>query len=296
MNKKIQLENIDLELFLPKLSEESVDLIVLDPPYYKVVKEKWDNQWETLSDYLIWFENILQELYRISKYSTSCWLFGFPKQLTYLIPMFEKYGFCFKQMICIDKGLRSVAGRTSSKLKMFPTASEYIVFFYKDAKSIVKQMLISRKEECKLSAKELNTHLGRAVSGGGTWSSIAGVRKKNTEYPTQEVWDNLNQVFKTPLPNYNDYIYKFNQETGLTDIWNDINFYDKTFDKIHPTQKPYKLIERLIKCSSNEEDVVLDIFSGSGMTARVCKDLKRRFKGCEKNKLYYTKSLDFIEK
>lgn len=294
MNENIQLKNTSLESFLPTLADESIDLIVLDPPYFKVVKEEWDNQWETLQDYLNWFEIIIQELYRVSKYSTSCWLFGFPKQLLHLIPLFEQYGFCYKQMICIDKGLRSVAGRTSSKLKMFPTASEYIVFFYKDAKSVVKQMLNMRKKECKLSAKELNTHLGRAINGGGTWSSIAGIRKKNTEYPTREVWEKLNEVFETPLPIYDDYIYKFNQETGLTDVWKDINFYDKKLPKIHPTQKPYKLIERIVNCSSNENDIVLDIFSGSGMTAYVCKILNRKFKGCEANKTYYTKSLEFI--
>jgi dUTP pyrophosphatase len=55
-------------------------------------------------------------------------------------------------------------------------------------------------------------------------------------------------------------VYKFNVIAGLTDVWDDINFYDKTYKKFHPTQKPYKLIERIIQCSSNEGDIVLDPF------------------------------------
>ena len=45
----------------------------------------------------------------------------------------------------------------------------------------------------------------------------------------------------------------------------------------YPTQKPEALIKRIIECSTNEGDVVLDCFAGSGTTAKVAADLKRRF-------------------
>ena len=45
----------------------------------------------------------------------------------------------------------------------------------------------------------------------------------------------------------------------------------------YPTQKPEKLLERIIKCSTNEGDVVLDCFGGSGTTAAVAHKLGRRF-------------------
>lgn len=54
----------------------------------------------------------------------------------------------------------------------------------------------------------------------------------------------------------------------------------------HPTIKPYDMIERIILASSNENDVVLDLFSGSGITSIVSKRLNRNFIGCEKNKKY----------
>ena len=55
----------------------------------------------------------------------------------------------------------------------------------------------------------------------------------------------------------------------------------------HPTQKPVKLMERFIEVLSNENDVVLDPFMGSGSTGVACKNLNRQFIGCELNKDYF---------
>lgn len=54
----------------------------------------------------------------------------------------------------------------------------------------------------------------------------------------------------------------------------------------HPTQKPIKLIEMLVKASSKENDLILDPFLGSGTTAVACQNLKRRFIGIEISKEY----------
>lgn len=54
----------------------------------------------------------------------------------------------------------------------------------------------------------------------------------------------------------------------------------------HPTQKPEALIERMVLASSNEGDLVLDPFVGSGTTPRVCQQLGRSFLGFEVNPDY----------
>ena len=51
----------------------------------------------------------------------------------------------------------------------------------------------------------------------------------------------------------------------------------------YATQKPKAPIERIIKASSNEGDLVADFYLGSGTTAEVCADLKRNFIGCDIN-------------
>lgn len=60
----------------------------------------------------------------------------------------------------------------------------------------------------------------------------------------------------------------------------------------HPTEKPIKLFERFITTHSNENDLILDCFSGSGTTAVACHNLKRRFICIEKDKEYWKASVE----
>ena len=57
--------------------------------------------------------------------------------------------------------------------------------------------------------------------------------------------------------------------------------------KNHPTQKPESLLERIIKASSNEGDIVFDPFGGSFTTAAVSKRLKRNTISIDLNPDYY---------
>ena len=67
-------------------------------------------------------------------------------------------------------------------------------------------------------------------------------------------------------------------------------------DKIHPTQKPTEMFARFITLSSNEGDLVLDPFSGSGTTAAVCYALKRDYICFEKSGNFYEKSCERLER
>lgn len=65
--------------------------------------------------------------------------------------------------------------------------------------------------------------------------------------------------------------------------------------RVHPTQKPLPLFEWCLKNYSNENDLVLDCFSGSGTTAIACHRLKRRFICIEKDIEYYKKSVERLK-
>jgi len=65
-------------------------------------------------------------------------------------------------------------------------------------------------------------------------------------------------------------------------------------NRFHPTQKSLKLFEELIAKHSNEGDVVLDTFLGSGTTAIACKKMSRRFRGCEISGEYYDKLMSLL--
>lgn len=80
-----------------------------------------------------------------------------------------------------------------------------------------------------------------------------------------------------------------------TDVW----FYNrvagnakKRYD--HPTQYPPKLIERIVKACTNENDIILDPFLGSGTTGVIAKQLNRRFIGIEISEYYYNMALERI--
>lgn len=79
---------------------------------------------------------------------------------------------------------------------------------------------------------------------------------------------------------YDNAIYKFPLQGGKT--------------RFHPTQKSILLFEELIKKHSNEGDVVMDTFLGGGTTAIACKNTGRSFKGCEISEEYYNKILEHI--
>lgn len=66
---------------------------------------------------------------------------------------------------------------------------------------------------------------------------------------------------------------------------------DKQKSSIHPTQKPVKLIEYLLKTFSNQGEVILDNCSGSGTTAIACLNTLRNFICIEKNEKYYKESI-----
>lgn len=76
--------------------------------------------------------------------------------------------------------------------------------------------------------------------------------------------------------------------TCPSNVWTDITvpYWSMPENTEHPTQKPEKLIERLIAASSNENDFIFDLFLGSGTTAVVAKKMNRRFSGIELDEGY----------
>jgi len=96
---------------------------------------------------------------------------------------------------------------------------------------------------------------------------------------------------------------KFNDDgKNPGDVWGDIKqltYKSKELisrELLNTIQKPVKLIERIVKASSNEGDLVLDPFSGVGTTFAVCKNLKRNFIGFELNPDYVAITKERIEK
>lgn len=66
--------------------------------------------------------------------------------------------------------------------------------------------------------------------------------------------------------------------------------------KLHPTQKPLRLLEHIINIASNEDSVVLDCFNGVASTGEAALKLNRRYIGIELEKKYYDASIQRLIK
>ena len=78
------------------------------------------------------------------------------------------------------------------------------------------------------------------------------------------------------------------RNTCPSNFWDDLTvpYWSMSENTPHPTQKPEKLIAKLILASSNVNDLVLDPFAGSGTTGVVAKKLDRNYINLEQNPLY----------
>lgn len=283
--------NADCIEKMQSFEDNSVDLVVANPPYWKVIGEKWDYQWKTEKDYVEWSLKWIKEVSRILRIGGTFYCFGYFRTLSLLVPHLKEMGLELRQQIIIDKGIRAISGRATKKYKMFPNVTESILFIIKDNKQFVKPFLKERQKALGLTAKQINEALGVKSNGGGMWSIYTG---KNVceQFPTEELWNKLSKILDFECP-YKKVAQTFNPQIGYTDVWTDIDFYKEKH--LHPTQKPLKLIRRLIEASSNEGDIVLDPFSGAGSTQISSIQLKRHYIGIELDEEYYKIGLQHIK-
>lgn len=90
--------------------------------------------------------------------------------------------------------------------------------------------------------------------------------------------------------------YTFNKNYAKTNVIYNKKAYQVDGKYInHPSVKPTDLIEKLLYVHSNENDLILDCFSGSGTTAIACHRLKRRFICIEKDYDYWKASVERLE-
>lgn len=85
---------------------------------------------------------------------------------------------------------------------------------------------------------------------------------------------------KNDVPQYKKYL---DEAKGVPaqSIWDDLKMMSRSEMVGYPTQKPYSLLERILESSSNEGDLVLDCFAGSGTTPVVAERLGRRWIACD---------------
>lgn len=281
--------NMDCIEYMKTLPKECVDLIIADPPYYKAINEKWDKQWKTEEEYLNWTQQWFNECVRILKPTGVFYCYGnFDILSKQKVLIFDKQ-LNFRQNITLSKGLRAIAGRTSDKLRMFPTASEYLLYYVKQDEFFdtpFSRIMKQKMKELNLTQSDISK---LELSKNGKPTGWVHNKLKGIQIPTENQWSkicklfNINNEYSTLVEQYKNERYSFNLPTGVTDVW------EFTPDKVrygHKTQKPQDITDRIIKASSNENDLVYIPFAGSGSEIVSCIKNNRNYIATEINKKY----------
>lgn len=240
LNKTINSDSIT---FLQQMPENSIDLIVTDPPY-NLTKKYDSNIFYATKDekYSVWLEKWIKECFRILKKNGSMYVCCDWKSSVILYKNLKKYFYIQNRITWSrDKGRASY--------KNWKNNIEDIYFVTKDPKKYTfnwKKIKILKKVIAPYTDKNKKPK---------DWYSVGKTKYRLTSHPN--IW------------------------TDLT-----IPFWSMKENTIHPTQKPEKLIAKLILASSNENDIVLDPFLGSGTTSVVAKKLNRKYIGIEIEKNY----------
>lgn len=75
LKQNLNLLKTDCLSLLAQLPDQSIDVIVTDPPYFKVKSDSWDNQWKNENEFFDWLDCVVKELARVLKRHGSLYLF-----------------------------------------------------------------------------------------------------------------------------------------------------------------------------------------------------------------------------
>src|SRR3990167_8786182 len=304
---------------LNKIPNNSVDLVLIDPPYFQVMvtdwkgeKHDWDSQWKSIEDYTKWINKLGKEIKRILKLNGSFYIFADDKICAYVQVELDKLFNLENSITWVKPNNLTIKGW--SIYRSYANITEKILFYSNESRNTnlenetyaenvkvftpIVEYLIDKKKQIKeyfnfKTDREFNEYVNK-ITNTRSVVSRQYFTYSQWVFPTKEIYEKLqtinNEVFKKEYEvfkkEYEDKRIIFNPSDNFTDVWTfNIMGGKESFGK-HPTQKPISIIKRIIKTSSNEGDIVLDCFMGSGTTARASKELKRNFIGCDNRQEY----------
>jgi len=286
-------DNID---FLQKIKDNSINLIYFDPPYNTGRNfYNFNDKFNTKEEYIEFIDKRVKECFRILKKTGSLIIHIEPKISHYFRIICDKYfgDNNFKNEIIWQTGGNSKnkyqLNRYHDTILVYSKSSNQVfnpIYFpynneYKK-KSNVKMCEIYNKEYVTTAIHNSQPDVNPRLNLRYEW-------KGNTKqwYITKE---KMEELHKTNRLVYNENniprIKRFLDEMEgipLRDIWTDINNVQLGEKVNYATQKPVKLLERIIKLYSNENDICIDIFAGSGTLGRASINLNRKYILCDIN-------------
>jgi DNA modification methylase len=305
MNSLILGDNLEV---LKRLNRESVDLIYLDPPFfsnrnYEVIWgdageiRSFQDQWSGgISHYIDWLKDRVREMHRILKPTGSIFLHCDWHANAYIrVEIMDKW-FGYDQFRGEITWQRTNAHNDAKKKLAVLTDTIWYYSKSKDAiynpvytaldKDYVAKFYKHEDEKGKYSLGDLtNTkpgnynyvYKGYAPNENGWRCPIE----------TMEKWEQEGLIYFPSSTNQRLRIKRYldnSKGIAIGNLWNDVQNVQAGKERIgYPTQKPEKLLERIIEMASNEGDVILDPFVGGGTTVAVADRLKRQWIGIDQS-------------
>lgn len=319
LNRIYQRDCIEGMRMIP---DSSVDLIVIDPPYNIGKDKRWD-KWRTVDEYVEFMGAVFAECERVLKSTGSFyWFHNDMMQIKRLMDTIEvQTSFVYKQFIVWDKfngtpwnQLKAITH--SEDNRNFPKLAEYCLFytFQNELTDVIND--VTKFTNLRKYFGDFLTALGitkKSVMEKVGQRADHCFRSNSTQWglPTEETYtalsalprdasfayrpyDSIRKEYEKLRQGYNEERYTFNVHKTHASVWQ----YAIPEQNGHITPKPLGIIENIIRHSSNEGDIVLDCFMGSGTTAATAVNLNRNFIGFERESEYIeiaNKRLDDLE-
>ncbi|QIG59718.1 putative N6A methyltransferase [Dishui Lake phycodnavirus 3] len=270
------LEKLDL------VDDASVQLVCIDPPY-NIGKDTWD----TIDNYVEWMTSVVQKLETKLKRNGSFLFFhNDMEQISELMISIRKNtSLVFRNMITWNKRFDGSSKKgyldgyiVKNDMHNWNKMCEYILFYTFDNSSLIKR----RRQELNVKQLDISREILSKTGGLTGWYSNIETGKN---MPTRET---IKPIEKFLGLTYDDIVPKFNNQKTHHCVWN----YDmaKRSD-VHITPKPTDLLENIIRHTTDEGDLVLDCFAGSGSIGQACVNTNRRCIMIERDPSY----VEYIE-
>ena len=280
-------DNIDL---LKQMENESVELIYFDPPYNTGRNfYDFDDKFKNKEEYIQFIKIRIVECHRILKKIGTVVIHIEPKiSHHFRIICDEVFGDNnFKNEIVWQTGGNA---KNKHKLNRF---HDTIIVYSKSSTQTFNPLYFSYDEEYKKKSnvKFCSIHNKEYVTTAIHNSQPEVNPRPNLRYSwngidkqwyvtksKMEVLHNENRLEynKDGVPRIKRFLDEM-EGIPLRDIWTDINNIQSGEKISYATQKPVKLLERIVKLYTNEGDICLDIFAGSGTLGRACINTQRNY-------------------
>lgn len=297
-----------LEL-LKSLPDNSIDLILTDPPYFKIVSNEWDRQWATLDDFRAWVATVAAEFRRVLKPHGALFWFCDEKVGAYCQIELDRF-FSLLNNLVWKKPCTQAALSKNSGLRSFAPCTERILFYEQktasgmpatglqaihsnaDCFASIKAYMRAEREKVKQlkgfkTQKEFDEWCN-AVTGTSSVASRHYWADSQYAFPTREHYEALRAGSGCFTREYDDLRRPWNNHIAADEV---LSFSLAPPPTIHPTQKPIPLLCYLLERTTRPGFTVLDPFSGSGSVAIACHRLGLDFVAVERDPDYHAASL-----